>query len=64
MFIITKKSRDSNTPYSGISCQVAGIVPAQIYEDKADAERDAALLTEVNSVGFRVMPYAEFPQLL
>lgn len=56
-FIIVKASRDSNTPYIGISCDAAGIEKGKIYKNKKDALQDAKALTIVNPVGFFVKEY-------
>lgn len=54
MWIITKASRDSNTPYQGPACQSAGVEPGKYYDSEAEALTDAAKLSQVNPVGFVV----------
>ncbi len=59
-WIINKSSRAiSNWPYSGPSCTDAGTEPGKIYENWYQAVQDALKLTEVNPVGFVVVPYQE-----
>lgn len=60
-YIIMKASRIPGkgqaipaSAYSGPSCKDAGVVAGRVYDDFAVALRDAALLTEVNPVGFVV----------
>ncbi len=61
-FIILKASRVPPTPlvreidgYGGPTCADAGVDPGRVYLSRADAERDAKALSEVNPVGFRVL---------
>jgi hypothetical protein len=54
MYCIRKASRDSSQPYTGPTCEQAGIEPGQWYETREEAEADAAKMTEHNAVGFKV----------
>jgi hypothetical protein len=54
MYYIRKASRDSSQPYTGPTCEQAGIEPGQWYETREKAEADAAKLAEHNGVGFKV----------
>lgn len=59
-YIIMKSSRafeGATAPwaYRGPTCNAAGVTPGQIYENKVDAETDAARLTKYNPAGFVVL---------
>ena len=54
-FYIRKKDRDSRLPYSGPSCERAGVDPGKWYDDEDHAKRDAEALSSVNAVGFEVV---------
>jgi phage-related protein len=58
-YIIVKRSRTINTvvpwAYRGPTCADAGVTPAKVYDNKAEAETDARKLTGCNPVGFVVM---------
>ena len=57
-YIINKASRHNpSVGYSGPTCQRAGVYPGKVYQNKAEAEGDAALLQEMNPVGFIVIEY-------
>jgi len=36
------------------SCELAGVTPGKLYEDREEAMRDLASLNEVNPVGFAI----------
>jgi hypothetical protein len=56
-YVINKSSRLMTTePYSGPACDSAGVPQGKIYENWNDAVKDAQKLTEVNPVGFVVVP--------
>ena len=55
MWILRKKSRNDLVPYSGISCDSAGVPKGKLYLDKDDAENDAKKLNAVNKVGWDVV---------
>jgi len=57
MYIIGKRTRDFTSPYTGPTCEAAGILPGMVYTDKAEAEKDAELLSQHNPVGFEVKEY-------
>lgn len=62
MYVIHKTSRSpSDASYSGSTWDRAGIRSRyrERYEDKAEAERDAAELTKHNAVGFMVTKVPE-----
>jgi hypothetical protein len=55
MYFIRKASRGTAThPYTGITCEQAGIEPGKWYATREEAEADAAKLAEHNAVGFKV----------
>ena len=53
-YFIRKRSRDSDRPYQGPSCELAGIPAGKWYETEAEALADAAKLDAVNCVGWVV----------
>lgn len=53
-YIIRKTSRDTTTPYSGISCTLAGVPEGSIYTDIDRAMADVAKLNLVNPIGFEI----------
>lgn len=53
-YIIIKKSRVSNSPYNGPTCDRAGIERGKIYHEKRKAQKDAITLSKYNPVGFKV----------
>lgn len=55
-FIIRKSTRCEVWPYSGPSCDRAGIVAGKIYESEELAQTDARKLAKVNGVGWHVVP--------
>ncbi len=55
-YFIRKASRSGSSPYSGPSCQQAGVIPGRVYTSRAEASRDAARLSRYNRVGFEVVP--------
>jgi hypothetical protein len=61
-WIIVKKSRDSDLPYRGITCDMAGIEPGQYYSNKKEAVADAEKLSSFNPVGFKVKIYGKQPR--
>jgi hypothetical protein len=54
-YFIRKTTRTENFPYSGPSCEKAGVPEGKWYTDKSEAERDAKKLSKVNIVGFEVI---------
>lgn len=63
-YIIIKSSRaySGGPGYAGSkTCEKAGVEPGKIYANRAEAEHDAALLSEVNPVGFVVEEYFDPP---
>lgn len=54
-YIIRKLSRDTLQPYSGVSCDIAGVPEGKVYEDHKEAIADAAKLAIANPVGFEVV---------
>ena len=54
---IHKSSRMPGSPYSGPACAHACVTPGKVYDDKTEAEHDAAKLSDHNPVGFEVSPY-------
>jgi hypothetical protein len=55
MYYIRKASRGTATqPYTGPTCNSAGIEPGLWYATREEAEADAAKLAEHNAVGFKV----------
>ena len=57
-YFIRKRSRASQIPYCGPSCELAGVPIGTWYETEADALTDAAKLDRVNAVGW-VVEYKE-----
>lgn len=56
--MIVKASRlGSEDPYTGPSCERAGVCPGRVYSYKWLASMDAHKMSNVNLVGFRVVPY-------
>lgn len=53
-YVITKSSRIPTGPYSGPSCEAAGVPENKIYDSKEEAIADAKKLSAVNPVGFKV----------
>jgi hypothetical protein len=62
-WIIMKASRAyrGGIGYTGPTCANAGIEPGQLYSTQQAAERDAALLSDYNPVGFTVEKYRNRP---
>lgn len=58
-YCIMKSSRNTDNPhpYTGAACDGAGVPPGKVYDDEAEAQRDAMRLTRENPVGFTVVPY-------
>ena len=61
-WIITKRSRDSRSPYSGQTCVAAGVRRGEVYTDRRSAESDAEELSKHNPVGFVVQEYEPAPE--
>ena len=54
-YYIRKSTRNAmNQPYAGGACQKVGVEPGKWYDDKIEAQIDAAKLTQENQVGFVV----------
>lgn len=60
-WIIIKASRNSFTPYKGISCDKAKVPKGKYYEILSEAEKDKNKLCAVNPVGFKVEWIDDFP---
>ncbi len=54
-YTITKKSRMCQHPYSGPTCDTAGVPRGKVYDSFAEASSDAEKLSACNPVGFAVM---------
>ncbi len=60
MYIVYKKNRkyeEGSCSYIGPTCLAAKLYPRHIYLDRAEAERDASVLSSYNSIGFEVLEY-------
>jgi hypothetical protein len=55
MYFIKKQSRIENIPYTGISCNDAGIEKGLYCENLDDAVNDAKELSCVNGVGWGIV---------
>jgi hypothetical protein len=60
-YYIHKISRLPTSPYSGPTCERAGVKPGKIYTDYNEALIDAKKLSAVNPVGFSVTNTVENP---
>jgi hypothetical protein len=58
-YIINKLSRYTSTPYSGPTCDQAGVEKGVVYTDYGMALRDVEALNDFNDVGFKVVDFQE-----
>lgn len=54
MYFIYKSTRLPDCPYSGPSCDKAGVPKGKLYDYCDSAEADAKKLSDYNPVGFKV----------